>query len=197
MMATILRFSKLFLIMLVFTASSTAQQGFSMKDQFEGYIQAVNDHDIDRVMGFLADDFQLHFTEYEMTLSKAQMRDVLGWDKGVNGKVTYDQLKMEADSITGIFTERNEFFKLLGIDSLRAEVKYRFDNSGLISVQTYRALPDQPSFQNELEPAVEWARKNRPDEIAEIYPQDQINFNEEMGRRWVALLKEWRQATRE
>ncbi len=168
-----------------------------MKDQFEGYIQAVNDHDIDRVMGFLADDFQLHFTEYEMTLSKAQMRDVLGWDKGVNGKVSYDQLKMEADSITGIFTERNEFFKLLGIDSLRAEVKYRFDNSGLISVQTYRALPDQPSFQNELEPAVEWARKNRPDEIAEIYPQDQINFNEEMGRRWVALLKEWRQATRE
>ena len=99
------------------------------------------------------------------------------------------------DSIRAIFTERNEFFTLIGIESLKAEITYRFDSSGLISTQTYRVLPDQPSFQIELQPAVEWAKKNRTDELAEIYALNQIQFNEEMGTRWVALLKEWRNAT--
>jgi len=46
-----------------------------------------------------------------------------------------------------------------------------------------------------MQPAVEWARENRPDELNEIYHQNQMQFNQQMGQRWVALLDEWKKAT--
>lgn len=191
----IARLLSLCLIILEVTSCSATKQKVSMKDQFNAYVQALNNHEIDRIMSFLSDDFQLHFTEYDMAIGKEAMGDVLGWDKGVNGSVSCDQWQIEEDSVKTIFTERNEFLRLIGIIALRAEITYRFDNSGLISTQIYRLLPGQPSFQKELEPALEWARKHRSGELAEVYPQNQIQFNEEMGMKWVALLKEWRRDT--
>ena len=162
-----------------------------MKKKFESYVAVLNGHNIEKALSFLSDDFHLHFIDYELIIDKKGMVDVLGWDKGVNGRVSYKHLVVEGDSIRGLFTEQNDFFKLVGIDELRAKITYTFDKSGLIVEQFYTPLPDQPSFQEKMQPVIEWARENRPDEITEIYHQNQLQFNQEMGERWVALLKEW------
>jgi len=166
-----------------------------MRKQFEVYFKTLNDHKIEKTLSFLSDDFHLHFTEYDFTIDKTGLINVLGWDKGVNGKVSYEKLIAEGDSITGVFTERNDFFNLIGIEELKATITYTFDRSGMIVKQTYTPLPNQPSFQDNMRPAIEWARTNRPGELNEIYPQNQMQFNREMAERWVALLKEWKTAT--
>jgi hypothetical protein len=168
----------------------------TMREQFEAYIEAINNHKIEKSLSFLSDDFQLHFAGSDFSIDKNGMIDVLGWDKGVNGKVSCKNLVVEGDSITGIFTERNDFFKLIGIRELKSKNTYTFDESSLIEKQVYTPLPEQPSFQEKIQPAVTWARKNRPGELEEIYPNNQIQFNEEMAGRWMALLKEWKKATR-
>ena len=165
-----------------------------MKYEFEAFITAHNDHDLEKALSFLSDDFQLHFTEYDIKVDKKEIANVLGWDKGVNGQVSYKNLVVEGDSITGWFTEKNDFFKLLGIDDCKAKITYTFDKSRLIVKQTYTPLANQPSFHEKMQPAVEWARENRPDELNEIYHQNQMQFNQEMGERWVELLKEWQKA---
>ena len=166
-----------------------------MRKQFEAYFDELNQHEIEKVLSFLSEDFELHFTEYDFKIDKKGLIDVLGWDKGVNGEVSYEKLITEGNSITGLFTERNDFLKLIGIEELKATISYRFDISGKIAKQTYTPLPGQPSFQEKMQPAIEWARTNRPDELNEIYPQNQIQFNQEMAERWVILLKEWKTAT--
>lgn len=172
-----------------------AKQSETMKKQLDAYLDALNEHRTDEAMRLLADDFQLHFSGYNMTIDKNGMADVLGWDKGVNGEVAYENLSVAADSITAVFTERNDFFRLIGIEALQATITYTFDRAGQIVKQTYTPLPDQPSFQQKMQPAIDWARANRPEELDEIYPQNQIHFNQEMGKRWVALLKAWKKAT--
>lgn len=166
-----------------------------MKKQFEAYFQTLNNHDIDKTLGFYAEAFELHFSGSDFIIDKTAMKNILGWDKGVNGKVKYQNLEVDGNSITGLFTERNDFFRLIGIDELKSENTYVFSPSGLIIKQTYEMLPDQPSFQEKMQPAVEWARKNKPEELKEIYPHDQIQYSREMGRRWVVLLAEWRKVT--
>ncbi|NIV95051.1 hypothetical protein GWN42_20230 [candidate division KSB1 bacterium] len=166
-----------------------------MRKQFDDYFKALNEHEIEKILSFLSDDFQLHFTEYDFKIDKNGLVDVLGWDKGVNGVVSYENLEVAGDCIKGIFTERNEFFKLLDIQELKATITYKFDNSRLIVKQIYAPLPNQPSFQENMQPAIDWASTNRPDELNEIYPDNQMQFNQEMAERWVALLKEWRKAT--
>ena len=54
-------------------------------------------------------------------------------------------------------------------------------------------LPDQPSFLEAMEPAVAWARRHRPEELAAIFPGEVMTYNREMARRWVTLLREWRE----
>lgn len=175
--------------------TKTISQSETMKRRFEEYIAALNNHDREKAMAFLAADFQLHFIEYDVQMTKDQMADVMGWDKGVNGVVSYKNLVIEANSVTGLFAEKNDFFKLVGIDVFQAQITYTFNESGMIVNQSYSPLPNQPSFQEKMQPAVAWARENRPDELDEIYDQNQMQFNVETAPRWVALLKEWRLAT--
>ena len=165
-----------------------------MKTQFEVYFQAHNNHNIKKILSFLSDDFVLHFTEYNVKINKEGLVDVLGWDKGVNGEVSYENLIVNGDSITGLFIERNDFLNLVGIKELKATITYKFDVSGMIFKQAYTPLPDQPSFQDKMQVCVEWARSNRPEELKEIYPQNQMQFNQEMAKRWVILLGEWHKA---
>ena len=181
--------------MIIIVNCSSTNQSEIMKRKFESHVAVLNDHDIEKALSFLSDDFHLHFTDYDFIIDKKGIVNVFGWDKGVNGRVSYKNLVVEGDSITGLFTEQNDFFKLVGIDELKAKITYTFDKSGLIVKQSYTPLPDQPSFQEKMQPAIEWARENRPDEITEIYHQNQMQFNQEMGERWVALLKEWKKAT--
>jgi len=185
----------LLLIVKVTISCETNDQRETMSKQFEAYFKSHNDHEVEKALSFLSDDFVLHFTEYDFKIDKGGLVDVLGWDKGVNGKVSYEKLTTKGDSITGLFTEQNDFLKLVGIEELKATITYRFDISGMITKQTYTPLPDQPSFQVKMQAGIEWAKTNRPQELNEIYPKNQMQFNEEMGKRWVILLKEWKTAT--
>jgi len=167
-----------------------------MRLQFDEYIAALNDHNLDKALSLLSNDFQLNFTEYDISMDKKEIINVLGWDKGVNGSVEYKDMVVEGDSITALFTEQNDFLKLVGIDELKANNTFTFDNFGLIIKQTYTPLTGQPSFQENMKPAIEWARENKPEELNKIYPHNQMIFNQEMGERWVALLKEWKKSDR-
>ncbi len=165
-----------------------------MQEHFQSYIKALNDHKVEKALDHLSKDFELYFTEYNIKIKKKEYVDVLGWDKGSNGKVEYEDLKLDGNTVTAVFTERNDFLSLIGIESLKATISYKFDDSGKINRQTYTPFPDQPSTQDKLENCISWAKKNRPEALKEVYPNDQLQFNQEMAKKWVALLEDWRSA---
>ncbi len=182
----------LLILMLTISCEANKQSEAAMNTQFEAYFNSLNDHDIEKILNFLTDDFVLHFTDFNFNIDKKGYVDVLGWDKGVNGRVSHEKLTAQGDSITGIFTEQNDFLNLVGIKELKATVSYQFDEFEKIIKQTYTPLPDQPSFQEKMQASLAWAKVNRLTELEEIYPNNQMVFNEEMGKRWVMLLKEWK-----
>ena len=57
-----------------------------------------------------------------------------------------------------------------------------------VSQLGYGSLASKPQA------VIEWAKTNRPQELNAIYPKNQMRFNEEMAKRWVILLKEWKAA---
>jgi len=189
-----LKFSLLSLLpwLIIIVSCSTNNQSKNIRKKFDAYFKAHNDHNIEKELSFLSDDFYLHFTAYDIIINKIDIINVLGWDKGVNGRVSYEKLEIKGDSITGVFIERNDFLKLIGIEELKATIIYTFDRSGMIIRQTYTPFPDQPSVQDKLLPVIEWARTNRSIELNEIYPQNQLQFDLEMAEKWVTLLNDWK-----
>src|SRR5215475_8954324 len=59
-----------------------------------------------------------------------------------------------------------------------------------------QALSDAASFNAALKPALDWARKERPQELSEIYPDGKFIYNTQMAKRWLTLLRDWREAAR-
>ncbi len=158
------------------------------------YRAALNDHDIETALSLLAKDYQLRFAGTEVLLSKADLPRILGWDRGVNGHIEWD-IKGDAEALTFEGRETNDFFELLGIAHLRFRTTFRLDVKGRIIEQSYETLPAQVSTEEAMKPAVQWAQRNRPAELREIYPDGRMIYTEDMGRRWVALLREWASET--
>lgn len=158
----------------------------------ERYRQAVNEHDLHRALACLASGFRLHFVGSEYSLSKEALSKAMGWDAGANGHVEWRQVGSSGSSFSYEGRESNEFLRLLGIPHLKFQTAFSVNSEGLIEAQRYQLLPDQPSSQEAMKPAVEWARRHRPQELEEIYPGGQMAYSEEMARRWILLLKEWR-----
>ena len=163
----------------------------------ELYRAALNNHDIETAMSFLADDFKLRFVGTEFVMSKPDLPRMLGWDTGVNGHVEWDVPKGKAAPLTFEGRESNDFFELLGIAHLRFRASFRLDANRKIIEQWYETHPGQPSWEEAIKPAVEWASRHRPAELQKIYPDGQITFTEEMARRWVTLLNEWKSSRSE
>jgi len=46
-----------------------------------------------------------------------------------------------------------------------------------------------------LNPALGWIRQHHPEELQEIYRDDNPVFNRDSAKRWTELLREWREAT--
>ncbi len=161
-------------------------------EAIELYRAALNNHDIETAMSFLAEEYKLRFVGTEFVMSKADLPAMLGWDSGVNGRVDWDVAKSEAETLTFEGRERNDFFELLGVAHLRFRTTFRFDGKGKIIEQLYETYPDQPSWEEAIKPAIEWASRYRPVELKEIHPEGQMIYTEEAARRWVTLLREWR-----
>ena len=163
----------------------------------ELYRAALNNHDIETAMSFLAEEYKLRFVGTEFVMSKADLPPILGWDSGVNGHVDWDVAKGEAEALTFEGRERNDFFMLLGIAHLRFRSTFRLDGNSKIIEQLYETYSDQPSWEEAIKPAIEWASRHRPAKLAEVYPEGQMIYTEEAARRWVELLREWRSSKSE
>ena len=180
---------------LALALTSCRTEDASHKDRLDAFLDAHHRHDIEAVLALLAPDYQLEFPG-GFIMSKKDVETILVWDHAVNGLYTYENVQVEGDTLRCLLRERNDFFQLLGVEELQANMTYRFNEQGLIVEQIYEPVPGQQDWQEALKPALSWAREHRSEELAEIYPEDQFVYTAEMAKRWLTLLREWREATR-
>lgn len=167
----------------------------------EAYLAALSRHDLGAAGAFLAEDATMAFAGAEFEMTKPQILTALGWDVGANGRFSYETLTHEntPDNVVVIaLTETNEFLDLLDLPPLEAKMTFTVNDASLIQTilykQTGEGSADPGAIQRALEPAVAWAREDRPEELEEIYPDGQIQYRRETAVRWVRLLREWRES---
>ena len=180
---------------LALALTSCRTEDASHKDRLDAFLDAHHRHDIGAALAFLSTDFQLKFPG-GFIMSKKDVENILVWDHAVNGVYTYENVQVEGDTLRCLLREHNDFFQLLGIEELQANMTYRFNEQGLFIEQLYEPVSGQRDWKEALKPALAWARENRGEELAEIYPDDQFVYTAKMAERWLALLREWRTATR-
>lgn len=156
------------------------------------FLGHVNDHDVDSALDCLADSFQLRFGDSSFAMPKESMSAALGWDAGADGHIEWRVVVAGERKVTIEGRETNAFLRLIGIDSLEFLSTYEINDDGLIVKQRHEVEQGAAGVELAMKPLVEWAAGEEPDELAEIYPDDQMVYNREMAERWVALARRWR-----
>jgi hypothetical protein len=159
------------------------------------YVRATNRHDATGVLSCLADDFVFTDAGSTFRIAKHDLLPVLAWDASVNGRARFRSLAGNRTSATVVVTERNDFYRLLGIrpQSYRARFTVR---GGVIHEEVIEEMIKQgPTVAEALPPVVAWARVHRPEGLGMIYHDGQPIYDGESAMRWVALLRAWREST--
>ena len=155
------------------------------------YLAALNRHDVAAALSHLSPAFRLRFPG-DVSLGRAELPTVIGWDAGTHGRVDYDYLIVEDDHVSAVLSESNDFYTLLDLGEVSSHATFRFDADGLIVEQWYEPVSPRRTVPEALEAPLAWGRAHRPAEVDQLLPGGRMQYSEEMGRRWVAFLRAWR-----
>jgi hypothetical protein len=159
------------------------------------FFGAIEKHDTEGALDLLAEDFVFRSSDSKFRIDKRQFRDVIEFDSAVNSKARYLVEDERDGSITLVVTESNDFLRLIGIREQKLRVTFVI-RGGKIQEEVLRELLHEgPSYQQAMEPLVEWAKLNRPEAFAKVFGATGAKFTGETAPIWLSLARAWRQAT--
>jgi hypothetical protein len=171
--------------------------GADLKERFEAYRRAMNGHDLQTVLSCLAADYEFKVANSNYKVAKKDITGQLEWDFAMNARSAYSDIQIKENTISTVLAEENDFYKAIGVSERKYQFTFVFNDQGLIMEAILeRSLSSFETFDAALKPALEWARKERAGELAEIYPNNNFVYNTQMAKRWLQLLRDWHKATR-
>jgi hypothetical protein len=146
----------------------------------------------------MAENYRNFFLEKKgegKTKSEA-LSSFMDWDGPM-----HPDIKITGHSVLGKvwtvkFLEQNDFTKLLGFPGWKGTMTFTFDSKGLIQETFYVPDADNPPYKPYFTPALDWLRKNKPDELNEVYQDNKLIQTEVAANKWRELLKAWRDQTK-
>jgi len=180
-----------FVLAMMLVLSAPVSAG-CLKCTVKTYVNAVNAGDMDKAVSLFAETVELTGPDRKTTLDRGGVRELLGWDAVTHASVEYRDLEWEGDVVRGLFTERNDFYTLLGLAERRFRLVFRFEND---LIREIRLAPDEAwgsRMSEALEPFLDWASSRHPETLEAIYPGGQFVYDSDSAEKWLALLREWR-----
>jgi ketosteroid isomerase-like protein len=102
------------------------------------------------------------------------------------------RIKVEGDSVIGMLTEKNESYRLLGIEEDSFKAIYKFRGLLLEKVKLEGTPEGAKLYDEKYKPFAEWASNERPEEFKK---QETGGYTTENCRLYLSLLREWRDKT--
>lgn len=158
------------------------------------YLSLVNQHDIEGALGCLSETFELQFGDSDNVVTKGAMANALRWDAGTNGHLDYKVVESDGSEVIIEGHESNDFLSLIGIVGLSFRSRFEVSERGLIERQAHHVDWGSVTIDVAMEPLIEWASVEEPEELKQIYPNGRLVYTERAAERWVALAKRWRES---
>jgi len=164
----------------------------NLGDIVREHIQAVNTDDVERNLTFFTDDAVFEIFDDVKLSGKDQLRELMESDVVNKARLTIHGMKAKGDTVIVDLTEKNEVYRLLGIEQGSFKATYKFRGRLLEKVKN-EGTPEGVKLYNEkYKGFAEWASKEHPEEFKK---QETGAYTAEGCRLYLSLLKEWREKT--
>lgn len=166
----------------------------SLENRVKAYEQAHNNHDIEKVMSFYTNDITFEIVGTWKKAGKEQVSELAEWDAATNSLMIISDIKVVKDTVTFKLKEANDWFRLAGIEFMYYEPCRMVFVDGLIKELKAEVTQESSLAFQELWPSIyQWIYEERNEELSELISEGEFIYNSENAKKWVTLLKEWRE----
>jgi ketosteroid isomerase-like protein len=196
MKSSILKFSMtiplslLLALLLIVSFSSCSKR--NLGDIVREHIRAVNNDDVKKNLTFFTDDIVFETFDDVKLSGKDKLRELMESDAVNKARLTIIDMKVEGDTVIVDLTEKNEGYRLLGIEEDSFKAIYEFRGRLLEKVKLSGTPEGAKLYDEKYKPFAEWASKEHPEEFKK---QEMGGYTAENCRLYLCLLKEWRDKT--
>jgi hypothetical protein len=187
----------LFSLLLLFAiAIASCSPKPSPVDLVRAYQSAYNSHDLERLLSLFAEDATFEVVGQFVFKGKEDIRRVAEYDFALNIHMRISGPTIKGDTIFCGLIETNDWLKTAGIGEAHYAARFVVEG-GLVKVIEGKALPEtDTAFSQVLNPLLEWASKQRPEQLAQMMPEGEFVYNAENAKKSLALLREWQGVTK-
>ena len=163
--------------------------------RIESYLNAST---VDVKSKYMAKDYRSYFEEKKGNGKdkEAALRSFSDWDGAMHPDVEILSYSSNGNTWTVHFNEKNDFAKLIGFPGWKGTSQLTFNSQKLIKQSIYIPDSTNPPYKPYLKPALEWLRQNMPTQLDEVYKDNKLVQTEESAKKWISLLKTWREKTK-
>ncbi len=166
------------------------------EDTVRAYIEAHNRHDVTKAVSFMADEIRFEMGSGWIRYGKDKIRQLQEWDSAVAGTLNISELTVLGDTVSCSLTEQNDWFRLLGIDTIHYDsAQFYFHEGSIIAIRAIINDKSASMIQNAYISMRNWAKIERPEALEILMPKGDFVYDAALAESWLALLREWRQAT--
>lgn len=167
-------------------------------DKAKAFEKAYNSHDIERIVSFFADNIRFEVVGFFVKEGKKDVRELIEYDAAVNVHMIISDIKVNRNTVTFKLAESNDWFRLAGIEELIYEPNRIVFHDGLIKeIKSEITNESAVDMRKAWESVMEWALKERSQELEELLPGGKFIYNAESTEKWLVLLKEWKETTKQ
>jgi uncharacterized protein (TIGR02246 family) len=177
-----------FLLALLLTVPISSCSKPNLADIVREHVAAVNNDDIEKNLTFFTDDSVFEPDAATKLSGKAQVRNLMEWDVVNNARLSIKDLKVKGTTVIAELTEKNEGWRLLGID-IPFTATYEFRGSYIRRVKLEFSPDSWKTFEDKFEPFAEWAKQAHPEEYQRM---SEAGYSAEGAGLFLSLAKEWR-----
>ena len=138
------------------------------------------------------DDIVFEIYDDAKLSGKDQLRGLMESDVVNKARLTIIDMKVEGDTVIVKLTEKNEGYRLLGIEEPPFKAIYKFRGRLLEKVKLEGTPESAKLWDEKFKPFAEWAGKEHPQEFSK---EEKGGYSAENARLFLSLLQEWRDKT--
>ena len=181
-------------ILLVICVTAILTCSSENKDFVKSFEDAINSHDVDRVMSFYDREVAIVMNGVPNSLFHDEIRPMAEWDAAVNTQVHFRVVNISGDTITCIKEEQSEWFRLFDIDTVFFDPwQFVVENGKITAMMSELTRGSTMAMQKGMKAFMNWASIKHPQELTALMPEGEFTKGADAANKWLELVRKWRE----
>ena len=158
------------------------------------YIYHHNNHNIQTELSNLSDNITFEAVDLWILEGKDKIKNLAEYDSTLNSDLKVYDCIVSKDTVKCKVVEKNDWFRLLGIDSVEYDYSYFIIKDGLIiKIMAKLSNSSIDLISSKLQSIIKWASVEQPELLNDLIPEGKFLYTKKSANKWLNIIELWLQ----